>query len=308
MSTPWLWGSPQLCANSTITPPPSSSLEMGVLPSSVVTATFPAFTASSTSVSGRPITSPVVQISPQTQSDSSNPIPASLQALALPAKLITKILELQYVDMAELIPESWRHQDEEHGGCCHRRPQRKGPVTDILLWVECFSSMATILSSKYPEKTPQLMSYLKTIVKAHRSFKGEGWVSYDTDYRRKAALKKSLDWGEVDFTMYNEMFTGRARPPRKCTHCNSEHHTEESCPRRPPPESRFYKDGSYNRTPRQFSSALCQLYNTRAGNRCTFNPCKFNHKCMECRGNHPLANCDRGRPPAPRAPRHDNTK
>ena len=30
---------------------------------------------------------------------------------------------------------------------------------------------------------------------------------YDTCYRRKAANNKSLEWGKVDFNLYNETFT-----------------------------------------------------------------------------------------------------
>lgn len=225
-------------------------------------------------------------------------IPVSLQSLSLPAKLIKKIQNLEFVDMAELVPESWRHQDEDRS-CCHRRQQRKGPVTDILLWVECFSTMVAVLSAKYPDKTPQLMGYLKSIVKAHRTFKGEGWVTYDSCYRRNAALTKSLDWGQVDFHLYNETFAGRARPIRRCTHCNSEHHTEEDCVLAP--DSRYQRDKSFTRTPsaRPPSAAnhLCQLFNAKYGNKCYFNSCKFAHKCMECRGNHPISSCNRGRPP-----------
>lgn len=57
--------------------------------------------------------------------------------------------------------------------------------------------MVTVLATKHPEKTAGFMSYLNTIVKAQRTFAGEGWVTYDACYRRKAAITK---WGEVDFT------------------------------------------------------------------------------------------------------------
>ena len=115
--------------------------------------------------------------------------------------------------MAELVLDSWRFQDEEQNKCCHQnRRLRRGPVTNILLWIECYASMVVVLSSGFPQKTPKLMAYQKTIVRAYRSFSGDGWVTYDSCYRRKAAVTKSLDWGQVDFTLYNETFTGRAKP------------------------------------------------------------------------------------------------
>ena len=123
--------------------------------------------------------------------------------------------------MQELLPDTWRYQEEEQKCCHQRRGQRRGPITDILLWTECYASM---VSSKFPDKTPQFMAYLKTIVKAQRTFMGEGWVTYDACFRRKAAITKSLEWGVVDFTLYNETFTGRAKAPPRCRYCLSEHH------------------------------------------------------------------------------------
>ena len=85
-----------------------------------------------------------------------------------------------------------------------------------MLWIKCYASMVAALSSGFPQKTPELMAYQKTIVRAYRSFSGDGWVTYDSCYRRKAAVTKSLHWGEVDFTLYNETFTGRAKPIARC--------------------------------------------------------------------------------------------
>ena len=50
------------------------------------------------------------------------------------------------------------------------------------------------------------MAYQKTIIRAHHSFTGEGWAVYDSCFRTK-----SLDWAEVDLTLYNETFVGRAK-------------------------------------------------------------------------------------------------
>ena len=117
--------------------------------------------------------------------------------------------------------------------CCgssqsHRIP-RRGSVTNILLWLECYSSLVAVLSSKYPNKIGQFMAYQKTIIRAHRSFIGEGWVVYDSCFRRKAANTKNLDWGEVDLTLYNETFVGRAKILQRCNICLSELHATSEC-------------------------------------------------------------------------------
>ena len=90
------------------------------------------------------------------------------------------------MDISELIPESWKVEEEAtSSSCCqHPRAPRRGPVTDILLWNECYSTLVSVFASRFPTKVPQLMSYQKTIVKAHRTYVGQGWVTYDIAYRR----------------------------------------------------------------------------------------------------------------------------
>ena len=100
--------------------------------------------------------------------------------------------------MSELVSDSWRVQEEDQN-CCHQRRTRRGPVTDILLWVDIFATMMSVLSTRYPDETPQLMAYQQMTVKAHKTFVGEGWITYDLCYLKKAAVLKSLNWGIVDF-------------------------------------------------------------------------------------------------------------
>lgn len=229
--------------------------------------------------------------------------------MSTPPKLITKVLALEYIEIAELVPDNWRFTEDEQK-CCHqsRRSSRRGPVTDILLWIECYSSLVTILGSRFPTKIGELMAYQRTIVKAHKTFIGEGWITYDACYRRKAALTKSLDWGQVDFTLYNETFTGRAKSLPRCQYCLSEYHMSASCsyaPDNPPsPPARPRQDHASR------SVQLCQLYNHRYGSRCTFTPCKFAHMCSECHGTchgtHPVSSCARLRPPPTKFPRAES--
>ena len=226
------------------------------------------------------------------------PQPVTLsQALSVPAKISKKILDLEYVEMHELLPDSWLLQEED-SRCCHqRRSNRRGPVTDILIWIECYSSLVAILSTKYPDKTPQLMSYMRTIVKSQRTFSGEGWVSYDTCFRRKAAISKSLEWGVIDFTLYNETFTGRAKAMARCRYCSSDMHTSQDCVYAPTTAQSSGSSWSHPSAQRpEKDKPLCQLFNART-NRCPFNPCRFRHNCAECDGRHPRSLCRRNAPP-----------
>ena len=106
---------------------------------------------------------------------------------AIPQKLSQKILAGDYVEMAELRPDSWRMEELLYlqplapGQCPASLPRpRKKPVTDILTWVECFSVMAAMITSRFPDKAPQLFAYLRMIVRASQTFEGPAWVSYDS--------------------------------------------------------------------------------------------------------------------------------
>ena len=57
--------------------------------------------------------------------------------------------------------------------------------------------LLNIGNSFIPTKVPQLMSYQKTIVKAHRTYAGQAWNTYDIAYCRQAANMKFLDWGVI---------------------------------------------------------------------------------------------------------------
>lgn len=49
-----------------------------------------------------------------------------------------------YIDM---VLGSWRYSEEETLKI--RQAQHRGPVTDILLWIECYSSIVGVLALKY---------------------------------------------------------------------------------------------------------------------------------------------------------------
>ena len=61
----------------------------------------------------------------------------STLSLAVPQKLLQKILDMEYVEMSELLPETWGLESGATSSCSHDscRQMRRGPVTDILLWL-----------------------------------------------------------------------------------------------------------------------------------------------------------------------------
>lgn len=67
---------------------------------------------------------------------------------AVPPKLIKKIIAGEYVDIWELLPETWHIETE--GSCCHAKRPRRSLVTDINIWTECYATMAAVLSAAFP--------------------------------------------------------------------------------------------------------------------------------------------------------------
>ena len=124
---------------------------LGIIPSSSQISNIPVFNSSGTLSTSiiNPISSVAVSAAPRAN-------PNTFQDL--PQKLIKRILNLEFIDMSELIPESWKFMEEEIS-CCHQnRSSHRGLVTDILLWVECYSTLVAVLALQYPTKVPQMMA------------------------------------------------------------------------------------------------------------------------------------------------------
>ena len=155
--------------------------------------------------------------------------PSSKFGPAIPPKRKKKILDIEFVDMSELLPDGWRQQEDETRRCCiteERTCDRHHTVGRVLCNIGggigreiphesaqedeirrcCITEERTcdrhhtvgrvlvgVLAEKYPMKVPGLMSHMKCVLKASRSYQGEAWVSYDIAYRRQAAYRKSLD-------------------------------------------------------------------------------------------------------------------
>ena len=118
-----------------------------------------------------------------------------VQSLPLPPKLVKNIQDFEYVEMAELVPDNWQPKKGDQG-CCHTcHSQHKGPVNDILLWVECYALMVAMLADKYPQIMSQFMQYQITIVRARKSYGGSDWLMYIyiyTSFSSKVVSVKSL--------------------------------------------------------------------------------------------------------------------
>ncbi len=83
----------------------------------------------------------------------------------IPARLVKRILVLEFIEMAGMLPEAWLSEMTETDNasikCCGASlfpKRRRAPVTDILTWTQGFAAMVGVLSTKYSQHVPSLMA------------------------------------------------------------------------------------------------------------------------------------------------------
>ena len=222
----------------------------------------------------------------------------------LPAKLVARITKLEFVEMYELLPESWLATDGTELLETQAAKQVsifpkcwRTPVTDVLTWVQCFSALVGALSTKFADKVPEFMAYQALIVKCSRDYDGFGWVLYDRAFRWQVAVTKDLNWSKLNPTLHSLCLAGKAKNNKFCTICLSDNHTTDQCleswqmfppmyypgqvrPLTPyPPQPPFagmapFGQGQTPPPPPNpaWPVPICKLFNRLEGPRCTLHP------------------------------------
>ena len=204
----------------------------------------------------------------------------------IPKRVVERIQEGDYIDFSELSPVKgkvrappphWEGhilvvQLEDLEGS-------KRLIPDFQTWTQCFVIFAAALLKRYPEKAAALMAYMYEMAKNARKFKWPSWVIYDQNFRQKMATKPGLDWASIDSTVYAESFMHMNISPTEswCKTCQSIDHPSSACPVTPRPPKR-----------RRLTEIICRNYNTKG---CSYNGCRYAHKCSNCKGAHPASSC-----------------
>ena len=149
-------------------------------------------------------------------------------ATAISAKVARRILELEFVEMAEVSAD-----DDLPQATGRPASSSRPPITNISQWLERYSVMAAILATSFPEKAPELLAYQAAIIRAERNYEGKQWVAYDRQYRREALARKDLNWSIPNIRHYNEAITGRAKAIPRCSYCLQDDQPTSMFPRNP---------------------------------------------------------------------------
>ena len=166
--------------------------------------------------------------------------------------------------------------------------------------------MLAVLSTRFPEKAPELFSYQASILRAERNYDDKRWVAYDRRYRQEALVQKDLNWSVTNTRLYNEAFTGRVQAIPCCSYCLQEDHSAQYCPRHPNrpwfgwfPTPMAWESATNPHQHPQHLSEICRRFNE---GRCRQNGCRYTHRCLDCYSPHPRMTCPRRGNERPRSP------
>lgn len=228
----------------------------------------------------------------------------------VPARLVERIRQWEYVEMCELLPELLADQKGEGAGRKLSRVRGRKQVQEITAWLQCFAVLVGVVAKYEPEVVPDLMAYMINIVRASQEYEGAAWVAYDAAYRRQAAATGMKRWGGVNSSLYTICFTGKARKSARCDLCLSAAHKSSDC-------YMLEDEGDMSGRVKAVESAVlaiagggpsragvrsdwCRLFNER---RCMYKNCKYRHVCKWCGGTHAGLDCQsvarRDAPPGP---------
>lgn len=156
----------------------------------------------------------------------------------VPAKMVSKILRLEYVDMAELLRDNIeaerRALTQGEGSSSTNFPRREIP--DMLSWIQSFGIYISVMASKYPDRVPNMLAYQTMLVREARRCGGNGWLAYDTAFRQQAAADPLCDWSKLNSSLYPVTFMAQASGRGKCCpHCLESDHLGDECALSPRP-------------------------------------------------------------------------
>ena len=200
-----------------------------------------------------------------------------------------KILRGEYIDFCLLLPDSVQSQVPDiqfriadpspgpMGTPITMVRKRKAQIDCFHKWIDAFTVFMMVIVTAYPRRSKELLRYMQIISLAATKFRGLAWLSYDEQFRRRAALDLTLSWDQIDLELWAITFSGLAKP--HCPHCSSPHHLQGDCPVADP-----------SRRPRR-SNSYCYDFNRPSG--CSRqSKCQYPHICSRCSSNsHSFSTC-----------------
>ena len=246
----------------------------------------------------------------------------------IPAKLVKKIVNWEYVSMAELLPDNLelvrRSAEGQRGqACSSKTPKKRELVEDwkgLVAWSISFDTFVAVVARSHPSKFQQLLAYRATILMEALRFGCKGWLSYDKMFRENIEKDPTANWALLHPMFYSLTFLSQRVEAFTCQRCMAPDHSKSDCAlsylddskeipghaqrgsrdrhselgrQAAPPRKRFRREG----TPGASTSAGAPPKSTYCF---SFNegqcfrhpkPCDREHKCIRCGKDHRMIDC-----------------
>ena len=116
----------------------------------------------------------------------------------IPAKVVSKIISGQFVDLADLLSANLRPVDQEphtflDGKLLVSQKRRLVEISDILTSTEAFTIYQMVLCAAHPHRWPDLSKDKLLIIQRARHSPDRAWLEYDLAFRRDAATTGATD-------------------------------------------------------------------------------------------------------------------
>ena len=205
------------------------------MPTAAASSAPAAATGTGTSLGAMPASIPALPL----MSTAAAPLSVSWSQLgndlpALPKKLLTKIRNWEYIELADLLPVPHSAGDPYVNGPpaarfplfpgCEVVRHKRRQIVSISQWTQAFTIYTAAL---------ELLAYMLTPIRASQQYDGLCWRSYDTNHRIAAAASGNRSWSKLDTDLFTRFFTGRVRKVNPCMVCDALTHTSIDCPEAP---------------------------------------------------------------------------
>ena len=165
--------------------------------------------------------------------------PASGLSLIAP---VSKQLAVQgeYVHLEDfLVTNPWPVTDEDLSkiymnsrGEFTNRPLNYLCITQLEKWLEAWNMYERVLMCHDDTLYHGLATYRDFILQCNKKFHWSAVYAYDRRYRAQLAAHKSLEYGNIDNDLHNEVFDSASvrRDLQRCYRCQSIQHPVKLCP------------------------------------------------------------------------------
>ena len=127
----------------------------------------------------------------------------------IPGKLVAKIREGQFVELAHLLSINLREVEQEPQTFLEgkllvsKSKRRQVEITDILTWTKAFTIFQMVTCEAHPQQWSDLTKYKLLIIQTAHQFSGRAWLEYDLAFRKDAAASGLSGWSKMNLDLYS---------------------------------------------------------------------------------------------------------